>query len=58
MSAHGFNTLRRCTCSYCTMRGAVAASANLDGIEFLQGEEKLTLYTFNTGVAKHYFCSV
>lgn len=40
------------------MRGAVAVSANLDGIEFLQGEDKLTLYTFNTGVAKHYFCSV
>ena len=40
------------------MRGAVAVSANLDGIEFLEGEDKLTLYTFNTGVAKHYFCSV
>lgn len=28
----GFNTIRRCSCSYCRMRGAVAVSAQLDGI--------------------------
>lgn len=39
------------------MRGAVAVSANLDDIEVTQGEEALTLYQFNTGEAKHYFCS-
>ncbi|WP_366555621.1 GFA family protein [Aquibaculum sediminis] len=54
----GFETVRRCSCSYCRMRGAIAASARLEDITFLQGEEKLTLYTFNTGNAKHYFCSV
>lgn len=51
-----FNTIRRCTCSYCRMRGAVVASARLDGVEFLAGEDNLTLYQFNTCVAKHYFC--
>jgi len=51
-----FNTLRRCTCSYCRMRGAVAVSASLDDIEFLSGGDKLTLYQFHTGTAKHYFC--
>ena len=51
-----FNTIRRCSCSYCRMRGAVAASAPLDGIDFVKGEENLTLYQFNTGTAKHYFC--
>ncbi len=39
------------------MRGAVAVTANLDGITFEQGEEALTLYQFNTRTAKHYFCS-
>lgn len=49
---------RRCNCSICRMRGAVAVSAKLGDIEILAGEEALTLYTFNTGAAKHYFCSV
>jgi len=40
------------------MRGAVAVSAKLADIKFLKGEQKLTLYQFNTKVAKHYFCSV
>ena len=52
----GFNTVRRCTCSYCRMRGAVAVSAQLGDIEFVGGRDNLTLYTFNTGSAKHYFC--
>jgi hypothetical protein len=53
----GFKTARRCTCSYCRMRGAVAVSADTGGISFQAGEEALTLYRFNTGVAQHYFCS-
>jgi hypothetical protein len=53
----GFRTARRCTCSYCRMRGAVAVSANLNDIAILAGEEALTLYQFNTNAAKHYFCS-
>ncbi|MNP59976.1 Glutathione-dependent formaldehyde-activating enzyme [compost metagenome] len=39
------------------MRGAVAVSANLGDITVTQGHEALTLYQFNTRVAKHYFCS-
>jgi len=53
----GVNTVRRCNCSYCRMRGAVTVSANLDDIDITQGKEMLTLYQFNTGEAKHYFCS-
>ncbi|MFD1911688.1 GFA family protein [Halodurantibacterium flavum] len=52
----GFNTARRCSCSFCRMRGAIAVSAQLDDIVFVQGAENLTLYQFNTGTAKHYFC--
>lgn len=53
----GLNTIRRCTCSYCRMRGAVVVSAEAGGITFLRGEELLTRYRFNTGAAQHFFCS-
>lgn len=53
----GVNSARRCTCSYCCMRGAVAVSAYLADIHIQQGQDALTLYQFNTGEAKHYFCS-
>ncbi|GGD46036.1 GFA family protein [Croceicoccus pelagius] len=48
---------RRCNCSLCRMRGAVALSADLADFTVTRGEGLLTLYTFNTGAAKHYFCS-
>jgi hypothetical protein len=54
---NGLHTARRCDCSFCRMRGAVTVSARLDGLEILAGREALTLYQFNTGTAKHYFCS-
>lgn len=53
----GLNSARRCTCSYCRMRGAVAVSAELGGIRFLQGQDALTSYRFNSGVAQHFFCA-
>lgn len=53
----GLHTARRCNCSYCRMRGAVAVSANLDDITVTHGQEALTLYQFHTQQAKHYFCS-
>jgi hypothetical protein len=54
----GMKTARRCDCSFCSRRGAIAVSAPLSGIDIVKGADKLTLYTWNTGVAKHYFCSV
>ncbi len=53
----GFNSIRRCTCSYCRMRGAVVAMAESGGIKILQGEDALTTYRFHTGAAQHFFCS-
>ncbi|QCP82699.1 GFA family protein [Alcaligenes faecalis] len=53
----GLRSARRCNCSYCRMRGAVAVSANLADIQVEQGQDALTLYQFNTGQAQHYFCS-
>jgi hypothetical protein len=53
----GFGSARRCNCSYCRMRGAVAVSAPISGLTILSGEEALTHYRFNTGTAEHFFCS-
>lgn len=53
----GLNSIRRCTCSYCRMRGAVMAMAAMGGIRFLQGEDVLTSYRFQTRTAEHFFCS-
>jgi hypothetical protein len=47
----------RCNCSLCRRKGALMSppfpAANLT---ILCGEDALTLYQFNTRVAKHYFC--
>lgn len=49
---------RRCTCSYCRMRGAVAVSAAYGDIEILRGADALATYRFNTLTAEHHFCSI
>lgn len=54
----GLKEARRCSCSYCSMRGAVALTAKLGDLDITEGQEWLTLYEFNTKMAKHYFCSV
>lgn len=54
---HGLVNPRRCNCSMCRRRGAIAASVPLDGLKIIAGEEHLRLYQFNTKTAKHYFCS-
>jgi hypothetical protein len=53
----GLNKPRRCTCSLCRMRGAVAVSARVGELTVTQGQDALSLYQFNTGTAKHWFCS-
>lgn len=53
----GLSKPRRCTCSICRMRGAVAVTVDLDGLRITAGADRLTEYRFNTGVARHYFCS-
>ncbi|MCJ2072560.1 GFA family protein [Methylobacterium sp. J-030] len=53
----GLRSVRRCTCSYCRMRGAVVAMAKAGGIRIRQGADVLTRYRFHTGAAEHFFCS-
>ncbi len=55
---NGIENPRRCSCSICRRRGAIAASVALDGLKLLRGKDKLILYQFNTMTAKHYFCSI
>ena len=52
-----FHSIRRCTCSYCRMRGAVVAVAEAGGISIREGEKVLRSYRFHTRSAQHFFCS-
>lgn len=56
--SNGLEELRRCDCSMCRRRGAIVASITLDNLKIVKGEDKLSLYQFNTMTAKHYFCSI
>lgn len=47
-----------CNCSICRMTGFLHLIAPKSKFTLLSGEQHLSLYTFNTGVAKHYFCNI
>ena len=53
----GLASARRCTCSICRMRGAVAVTGSIDAFRLTQGQEMLATYRFNTKVAEHHFCT-
>ena len=47
----------RCNCSLCRRKGALMTPAfPAHQLKIVRGEDALTLYQFNTRVAKHYFC--
>jgi hypothetical protein len=46
-----------CTCSICRKSGYLHLVVSARRFRLLSGEDKLTTYTFNTGTAKHRFCS-
>ena len=47
---------QRCNCSICTKAGFLHLIVPKSRFRLLRGEENITTYTFNTGVAKHTFC--
>ena len=53
----GFASARRCTCSICRMRGAIAVTSTPEAFQIVEGEEKLVTYRFNTRTAEHHFCA-
>jgi hypothetical protein len=48
--------VQACNCSICTKAGFVHLIVPRSRFRLLRGEDHLTTYTFNTGVAKHTFC--
>ncbi len=47
-----------CNCSICAKSGYLHLTVPADRFKLLSGSEVLTPYTFNTGTAKHLFCSI
>ncbi len=47
-----------CNCSICTKSGYLHLTVPADRFKLLSGQEALTTYRFNTGTAKHLFCSI
>ena len=45
-----------CNCSICRMSGFLHLIVPKSKFTLLSGEQNLSLYAFNTGVARHYFC--
>jgi hypothetical protein len=47
-----------CTCSMCEKVGFIHVIVPESRFRLLQGADKITTYTFNTGVAQHTFCAL
>ena len=47
----------QCNCSICSKGGYLHLIVPSTRFTLLRGEDELTCYTFNTGAARHYFCS-
>ncbi len=47
-----------CNCSICSKSGYLHLTVPRTRFNLLSGSETLTTYTFNTGTARHMFCSV
>lgn len=45
-----------CNCSICRKKGFLHLIVPREQFTLLQGENNLTTYTFNTGIAQHKFC--
>jgi hypothetical protein len=50
--------VKDCNCSICRMTGYVHLIVPKERFRLLAGADRITTYSFNTGTAKHHFCSV
>jgi hypothetical protein len=48
--------LFECTCKICSKKGYQHLTVPNSRFQLIQGADAVSLYTFNTGTAKHYFC--
>ena len=46
----------QCNCSICIKRNAKMIMIPKENFKLLEGSEHLSLYQFNTEIAKHFFC--
>lgn len=49
-------TAYECNCSMCERTGFLHLIVAASSFQLITGHDALTTYTFNTGVAQHYFC--
>ena len=47
----------RCNCSMCQKSGLLHLITPASKFRLLKGEDNLSCYTFNSHIAKHYFCT-
>ncbi|MEP9357509.1 GFA family protein [Sphingomonas sp. KR3-1] len=55
--SHPIDELTTCDCSLCVKRNALMVKVPEAALTVLDGEALLTEYQWNTGRARHYFCS-
>ena len=58
INVNDLGKLQRCNCSICRKKGSIMAAVDLQNLKIIEGEENLSIYQFNTKVAKHYFCKI
>jgi hypothetical protein len=51
-------TVQHCNCSMCSKTGYMHLIVPAEDFTLLSGAARLNTYTFNTGTAKHLFCTV
>jgi hypothetical protein len=49
--------ITECNCSICTKKGFLHLIVPPESFELVSGKEDLSVYRFNTGTARHMFCS-
>ena len=49
---------QECNCSICQLTAYLHLIVPKSAFKLVRGHKTLTTYTFNTGVAKHHFCSI
>ncbi len=58
VEAPGDLEVNECNCSICRLTGFLHLIVRKDDLRLVSGQHDLSAYQFNTGVAKHFFCSV
>ncbi len=58
VEAPGDLEVNECNCSICRLTGFLHLIVRKDDFRLVSGQDDLSTYQFNTGVAKHFFCTV